>query len=54
MFRKFLKCSSGSTSFEYAIIASLVSVAIVAGVSNAGSSTEQLFLNVDEKISGEE
>lgn len=39
----FTTCRSGSTAIEYALIAVLVSVAIVAAVTGLGSSVSNLF-----------
>ncbi|MGI9351188.1 MAG: Flp family type IVb pilin [Rhizobiaceae bacterium] len=50
MFRKFLNSMAGSTAIEYAIIAGLVSIAIVVGVTNVGSSTGDIYENVSEEI----
>ena len=41
---------AGSTAIEYAIIAGLISIVIVAGVSNVGSSTGDIYENVSEEI----
>ena len=48
--RKFLKNSSGSTALEYALIGSLVSVAIIVGVSNVGSSVNTTYGSLEEDI----
>lgn len=52
MFRRFLKNIDGATAFEYAMIAGLVSVAIVAGVTAVGSDTAAIYTTVDEQITG--
>lgn len=39
----FITCRSGSTAIEYALIAVLVSVAIIAAVTGLGSSVNNLF-----------
>ena len=39
----FIRCRSGATSIEYALIAVLVSVAILAAVTGLGSSVSNLF-----------
>ena len=51
MFKKFLKSRSGTTAIEYSIIAGMISVAIVAGVTSVGSNTDAMYKEVDEKIS---
>lgn len=51
MLKLFAKCSSGSVAFEYAMIAGLVSVAIIAGVSTVGSSNTEIYNEVDKNIS---
>lgn len=51
MFKKFIKSSTGTTAIEYSIIAGMISIAIVAGVTNLGSSTDSMYKDVDSKIS---
>ena len=43
--RRFLQDQGGATAIEYALIASGVSIAIVAGVSALGSSIMNVFYN---------
>jgi pilus assembly protein Flp/PilA len=45
-FFNFLNSGRGTTSIEYAIIASLVAVAIIAAVANIGASVTALFAQV--------
>lgn len=49
--KKFLFGTSGSTAIEYAIVAGMISIAIVVGVTNLGSNTSELYDDVDKKIS---
>jgi pilus assembly protein Flp/PilA len=41
---------NGATAIEYGLIAALIAVAIVAGVSSVGGSLEKTFNNVSTKI----
>lgn len=50
MFKKFLKDSSGATAIEYALIASLVGAAIVGGVTNLGSATEENYNQLGQEV----
>lgn len=43
MFRRFLKDELGSTAIEYGLIAALIAVAIVAGMSATGTSVNNLY-----------
>ncbi len=47
---RFLRCESGATAIEYAMIASGVGVAIAASVVNLGSSVKGLFVNVSSSL----
>ena len=49
-FKKFLSNCSGSTALEYALIGSLISVAIVVGVTNVGSSLNGTYGNLETEI----
>jgi pilus assembly protein Flp/PilA len=40
----------GATAIEYGLIAALIAVAIIAGVSSVGGSLEKTFNNVSTKI----
>ena len=50
MIRKFLKETFGATSIEYALIASLVGAAIVGGVTNLGSATEDNYNQIGQDV----
>ncbi len=52
MFRKFLKATNGAAAFEYAIVAAMVSIAVVAGASSAGSNSGNIYDRVDAEITG--
>jgi pilus assembly protein Flp/PilA len=47
---RFMRCESGATAIEYAMIASGVGVAIAASVVNLGSSVKGLFVNVSSSL----
>lgn len=49
MFARFLKDESGATAIEYGLIAALIAVAIIGGVSALGTNAGTTF----NKISGE-
>ena len=42
-FKKFIKDESGATAIEYGLIATLISVAIIAGATTLGTSLDALF-----------
>jgi pilus assembly protein Flp/PilA len=42
----FLRDHSGATSIEYAAIASMIAVAVVAGVNNLGSAVKSSYTSV--------
>ena len=43
MFKKFATCESGATAIEYAMISGLLSIMIVAGVAQIGTSLSGIF-----------
>lgn len=45
-----LKDRSGATAIEYGLIACVICVAVIAGVSAVGQSTNESFVNVKEKV----
>jgi pilus assembly protein Flp/PilA len=47
---RFLKDKSGATAIEYGLIAALIAVAIITGVTALGSQTEATFQNVATEI----
>jgi pilus assembly protein Flp/PilA len=51
MFARFLKDESGATAIEYGLIAALIAVAIIGGVTALGTSTNAAFNKVEEAIS---
>jgi pilus assembly protein Flp/PilA len=44
--KKFKKDQSGATAIEYVMIASIITVAILAGVTSIGGSLNQFFVDV--------
>jgi pilus assembly protein Flp/PilA len=51
---RFLKNQSGATAIEYGLIAALIAVAVIGGVSQLGTSANETFETVSGAISGEE
>ena len=47
---QFLKDKSGATAIEYGLIAALISVAIIGGVTTLGSNTQGTFAKVGGEI----
>lgn len=47
---KFVKDESGATAIEYGLIAALISVAIIGGVSSLGSSLNTTFSTINNKL----
>ncbi|MBK8197285.1 MAG: Flp family type IVb pilin [Acidobacteria bacterium] len=52
MFARFLKDESGATAIEYGLIAALIAVAIIGGVSALGTSANATFVEVSDAIAG--
>ena len=50
-FSRFLKDESGATAIEYGLIASLIGVAIIAGVRALGTKLSGTFANVAGNLS---
>lgn len=50
MFARFLKDESGATAIEYGLIAALIAVAIIGGVSALGTQANDTFMNVSTEI----
>lgn len=48
--KAFLSCQKGSTSIEYALIASMVSVAIIAGATSIGTSSTVTLNRVADEM----
>ena len=49
-FARFLKNKSGATAIEYGLIAALISVAIIGGVTTLGKNTQGTFNKVGTEI----
>ncbi len=49
---KFLKNKSGATAIEYGLIAALIAVAVIGGVSALGTNANQTFTTVAESMEG--
>jgi pilus assembly protein Flp/PilA len=47
---RFLRCDSGATAIEYAMIASGVAVAVAASIVNLGSNVKGLFTSVSSSM----
>ena len=47
---RFLKDKSGATAIEYGLIAALIAVAIITGVTALGTQTQSTFDNVSKEI----
>lgn len=47
---KFLKNKSGATAIEYGLIAALIAVAVIGGVTSLGSNANSTFTTVAEKM----
>lgn len=50
MFARFLKDESGATAIEYGLIAALIAVAIIGGVSALGTNAGETFTKVSTEI----
>jgi len=48
--KKFLNNKSGATAIEYGLIAALIAVAVIGGVSALGKSANDTFTNVSTEI----
>ncbi len=53
MFTRFLSDESGATAIEYALLAALIGLAIVAGASAVGTSLDTFFDNVASALDGQ-
>ncbi|MBI1338843.1 Flp family type IVb pilin [bacterium] len=51
-FAKFLKNNSGATAIEYGLIAALIAVAIIGGVSTLGQNANNTFTAVSDGMTG--
>ena len=50
MLKKFWKSQSGTVSIEYAIIATVIGVAIITGVTNLGNENSINYDNIQERV----
>ena len=50
LFARFAKDQSGATAIEYGLLASLISVAIIGGVTTVGSKLTTTFGNVSSNL----
>ncbi|WP_419825715.1 Flp family type IVb pilin [Sphingomonas sp.] len=48
--RKFLKNNKGATAIEYGLIAALIAVAAITAMNKVGSSLQNTFNNVSNKL----
>jgi pilus assembly protein Flp/PilA len=48
--RKLVRCERGANAIEYALVASLISIAAVAAMSNLGSRVDALYNNVSNHL----
>jgi pilus assembly protein Flp/PilA len=51
LIRKFFGDKSGATAIEYGLIAALIAVAIIAGITAVGTQLNSLFTTVSGKVS---
>jgi len=49
---RFMKDESGATAIEYGLIAALISVAIIGGVTTLGTSLDTTFSGLGTTVSG--
>jgi pilus assembly protein Flp/PilA len=47
---KFFKNKSGATAIEYGLIAALIAVAVIGGVSSLGSNANKTFTKISSKM----
>lgn len=52
LFDRFISDESGATAIEYALIGTLISVAIMVGAGAVGNSVAALFNSTGNKVSG--
>jgi pilus assembly protein Flp/PilA len=50
VFKSFTSCNSGATSIEYGLIASLVALVVIAGVTNVGTKLTVTFNKVSSNL----
>lgn len=51
LLKKFINDTTGATAIEYALIAALISIAIIAGATQIGTTLGDNFNNIDEEFS---
>ena len=49
---RFAKCESGATAIEYALLAALISVGIIAAASALGDQISATFTDIESELSG--
>lgn len=49
-FVRFLKNKSGATAIEYGLIAALIAVAVIGGVSQLGTSANDTFTTISDEM----
>jgi len=49
---RFIRCQDGTTAIEYAFIAGLVSIGIIAALGSMNSSITGLFTSISSSLSG--
>ena len=49
---RFIKDESGATAIEYGLIAALVAVVIIAGVTTLGTNLDTTFTNLSNNVGG--
>ena len=47
---KFLRCESGASAIEYALVATLISIAALAAFQNLGNKIDTMFNNVSNNL----
>jgi pilus assembly protein Flp/PilA len=47
---KIRRCDQGATAIEYALIASLISIAAIVGMNNLGTKIDMMFNNVSNHL----
>lgn len=52
MIRRFLRCERGTTAIEYAVIASLIGIAIIAAIQPIGDILQGTFGDVSTGLEG--
>ncbi|MCR4523210.1 MULTISPECIES: Flp family type IVb pilin [Bosea] len=50
VFKRFVKDESGATAIEYGLIAALVAVAAIVGMTAVGTKLEALFQHIQSKL----